>query len=92
MVACFFGKIGHVATVPLEHRTTVNSKWYTTKVFGEIRTTNKRITIVHHDSASSQYRLKLAPFWPFGQNVELICHPLYNPDLAPNGIFLFKHI
>ena len=29
MVACFFGKTGHVATVPLEHRRTVNSEWYT---------------------------------------------------------------
>jgi histone-lysine N-methyltransferase SETMAR len=34
MVACFFGKSGHVATVPLEHRRTVNSEWYTTICFG----------------------------------------------------------
>ena len=26
MVACFFGKTGHVATVPLEHRRTVHSE------------------------------------------------------------------
>ena len=30
MVACFFGKTGHVATVPLEQRRTVNSEWYIT--------------------------------------------------------------
>ena len=30
MVACFFCKTGHVATVPLERRMTVNSEWYTT--------------------------------------------------------------
>ena len=46
MVACFFGKTGHVATVPLEHRRTVNSERYTTiclpKAFEEIRKPNKR--------------------------------------------------
>ncbi|MEB2589925.1 hypothetical protein SOP87_30320, partial [Bacillus cereus] len=26
-VPCFFGKTGHVATVPLEERRTVNSEW-----------------------------------------------------------------
>jgi len=30
MVACFFGKTGHVATVPLEQRMTVNSELKTT--------------------------------------------------------------
>ena len=30
MMACFFCKTDHVATVPLEHRRTVNSEWYTT--------------------------------------------------------------
>ena len=30
MVACFFCKTGHVATVPLEHRRTVNPQWSTT--------------------------------------------------------------
>ena len=30
MVACFFGKTGHVATVPLEQGCTFNSEWHTT--------------------------------------------------------------
>ena len=46
MVACLFSKTGHVATVPFEHRRTVNPEWYTTiclpKVFGRIRKTNQR--------------------------------------------------
>ena len=46
----FFGKTGHVTTLPLEHRRTINSEWYTTiwlpKVFGEIRKTNKRRRII----------------------------------------------
>ena len=52
IVACFFDKTGYVATVPLEHRWTVNSEWYTTiclpKVFGEIPKTNKRRRIIVH--------------------------------------------
>ena len=57
MVACFLGKSGHVATVPLEHRRTVSSEWYNRiclpKVFGEIWKTNKRRgNIVHLDNAS----------------------------------------
>ena len=27
-----------------------------------------------------------------GQNVELMGHPPYSPDLAPNDFFLFQHI
>ena len=44
MVACSFGKTCHVATVPIEHRRTVNlsGTLHLPKVFGEIRKTNKR--------------------------------------------------
>ena len=51
MIACFFGKTGHVAIVPLEQRRTVNSEWYTTiclpVVFQEIRKTNRQRRIDH---------------------------------------------
>ena len=30
IIACFFGKTGHVAIIQLEQRRTVNSEWYTT--------------------------------------------------------------
>ena len=58
MVACFFGKTGQVATVPLGHRRTVNSERYTTiclpKLFGEIRKANERRAIIFlHGNASS---------------------------------------
>ncbi|GFT74146.1 HTH_48 domain-containing protein [Nephila pilipes] len=58
MIACFFGINGHVATVALEQRRTVNSEWYTTiclpEVIGEIRKKQKnRRIILHHDNASS---------------------------------------
>ena len=95
-VACFFGKTGHVATVPLEQRRTVNSEWYTTiclpEVFGEIRKTNKRRRIiVHHDNAGSHTSAQTSAFLT-GQNVELMGHPPYSPDLASNDFFLFPHI
>ena len=64
---------------------TVNSElhWiYLPKVFGEIRKTNKRRPIiVHHDNA-----------FLTGQNVELMGHPPYSPDLAHNDLSLFPHI
>jgi len=50
IVWCFFGKTGHVATVSLEQRRTVNSEWCTTsclpEVFGKIRNTNMRTRII----------------------------------------------
>lgn len=96
MVACFFGINGHVATVPLHERRTVNSDWYTTiclpKVLEEIRKTNKtRRIILHHDNASSHTSAKTREYLS-GQNIELMGHPAYSPDLAPNDFFLFPHI
>ena len=46
MIACFFGKTGHVAIVPLEQCKTVNSEWCTIiclpVVFQEKGKTNRR--------------------------------------------------
>ncbi|XP_037949325.1 uncharacterized protein LOC119680542 [Teleopsis dalmanni] len=66
MVACFFGKTGHVATVPFEQRRTVTSEWYTTclpEVFGEIRKTNeRRQIIVHYDNENSHTSAQTSAF------------------------------
>ena len=96
MVACFFGINGHAATVPLEERRTVNSEWYTTicllEVFGEMRKTNRRRRIIfHHDNASSHTSAQTSAFLST-ENIELMGHPPYSPDLAPNDFFLFPHI
>lgn len=96
MIACFFGITGHVATVPLEQRRTVNSEWYTTiclpEVLGEIRKKKRqRRIILHHDNASSHTSAETTTYLT-GQNVELMGHPPYSPDLAPNDFFLFPHI
>ena len=91
MIACFFGKTGHVAIVPLEQRRTVNSKWQTTiclaVVFQEIRKTHRqrRITF-HHDNVTSHTSAQTTAFST--QNID----PPYSPDLAPNYFFLFPYV
>ena len=96
MVACFFGKIGHFATIALEQCRTVNSEWYTTHclpvVFQEIRKTNlRRRIILHHDNASSHTSAQTTAFLST-QSIVLMKHPPYSPDLAPNDFFLFPYV
>ena len=83
MLACFFCKTGHVATVPLEHRRRVNSEWYTTiclpNVFGEIRKTNKKRRInAYNSNASSRTSAQISAFLN-GQNVELMGDLTWHP-------------
>ncbi|GFS96965.1 uncharacterized protein NPIL_468521, partial [Nephila pilipes] len=79
MIACFFGINGHVATVALEQRRTVNSEWYTTiclpEVIGEIRKKQKnRRIILHHDNASSHTSTQTKAFLT-ERKIELMGHP-----------------
>ncbi|GFS95404.1 uncharacterized protein NPIL_598891 [Nephila pilipes] len=79
MIACFFGINGHVATVELEQRRTVNSEWYTTiclpEVIGEIRKKQKnRRIILHHDNASSHTSTQTKAFLT-ERKIELMGHP-----------------
>ena len=87
----FFRKAGHVATVPLMQRRTVNSEWYTTicltKVYGEIRKTNKRRRIILHQDNASSHTFRQTTEYLSTQNIELIGHPAYSPDLAPYIFF-----
>lgn len=96
MVACFFTKTGHVATVALENQKTVNSAWYTTnclpKVFNKLRENNpRRRIILHHDNASSHTSHQTTEYLNT-EKIELMGHPPYSPDLAPNDFFLFPRI
>ena len=60
MIACFFAKFGHVATIPLEDRKTVSADWYVNhcllKVFQawckRRPRTGVRGLLLHHDNAS----------------------------------------
>lgn len=96
MVASFVAKGGHVATIVLEDRKTVNADWYTTvclpQVITEFRKNNsRRRMILHHDNASSHTARQTKTFLS-SQNVEILDHPPYSPDLSPNDFFTFPKI
>ncbi|KAG7308967.1 hypothetical protein JYU34_004823 [Plutella xylostella] len=96
MVASFVSKTGHVATIPLQEQRTVTADWYTTvclpEVVRELRKTNpNRRIILHHDNASSHTARKTRTFLNM-ENVELMDHPPYSPDLSPNDYFTFPRI
>lgn len=96
MVACFFSITGHVATVPLVEQRTVTANWYVIigfpAAFEEVRKTNpRRRIILHHDNASAPTAHQTLAYLK-NENVELMTHPSYSPDLAPNEFILFPKI
>ena len=96
MVATFISKTGHVATIPLQDQRPVTADWYTTiclpEVIAELRKTNpERRIILHQDNASSHTARKTIEFLT-QQNVEMLDHPPYSPDLSPNDFFIFPKI
>ncbi|CAH2009022.1 unnamed protein product [Acanthoscelides obtectus] len=95
MVA-FVSKAGHIATIPLNEQRTVTAYWYTTiclpKVITELRKINpERRIILHQDNASSHTAQKTRQYLT-EENVELLDHPPYSPDLSPNDFFTFPKI
>ena len=96
IIACFFGKTGHVVNVPLEQRRTVNSEWYTTicltVVFQVNRKINRRRRItLHHDNSSSHTLAQTTAFLST-ENFDFMSHPLYSHDLATNDFFSFPYV
>lgn len=96
MVASFFGRIGHYATIVLEDQKTVTAKWYTNNclplVLEKVREKRPRSRILlHHDNASSHTAKQTIDYLATA-NVELLGHPPYSPDLAPCDFYLFPKI
>ncbi|CAH1995549.1 unnamed protein product [Acanthoscelides obtectus] len=96
MVATFVSKEGHIATIPLNEQRTVTADWYTTiclpKIITELRKINpERIIILHQDNASSHTTQKTRQYLR-EENVELLDHPQYSPDLSSNDFFTFPKI
>lgn len=96
MVASFVSKSGHVATVPLQERRTVTAEWYITvclpEIFSKLRKSNPaRRVILHHDNASSHTARRTNDFLNL-ENIELMNHPPYSPDLSPNDFFTFPRM
>ncbi|EFN86181.1 hypothetical protein EAI_11269, partial [Harpegnathos saltator] len=54
-------------------------------------TNRRRRTILHQDNASSHTSAQTRDFLRT-EKVELMGHPPYSPDLAPNDFFLFPQI
>ena len=68
MIACFFGYTGHVTTVALEDRRTVNTDWYIiiclSEVINELRRINRNCRIIlHHDNASCHTACQTVDFF-----------------------------
>ncbi|CAH1994001.1 unnamed protein product [Acanthoscelides obtectus] len=86
----------HIATLPLNEQITVTADWYTTiclpKVITELRKINPaRKIILHQDNASSHTAQKTRQYLT-EENVKLMDHPPYSPDLGPNDFFTFPKI
>ena len=91
MVACFFGKTGHVATVPLK-QSTVDSEWYTTISLKKFeKRTRQDESLFTMAMLVLAHRLKSAPFW-----ASKISNWWVSRRTAltwnPNGFFLFPQL
>ncbi|CAH1988540.1 unnamed protein product [Acanthoscelides obtectus] len=96
MVATFVSKADHIGTILLNEERTVTAYWYTTiclpKVIPELRKINpERRIILHQDNASSHTAQKTRQYLT-EENLELLDHPPYSPDLSPNDFFTFPKI
>ena len=96
MVASFFRITGHIITVPIEDRRSVNAEWYSTiclpRVLDRMRELRpKSRLIVHHDNASSHSAHQTVRFLT-NSGAEILGHPPYSPDLAPCDFFLFPTV
>ncbi|CAH2012905.1 unnamed protein product [Acanthoscelides obtectus] len=81
---------------PTTAQRTVTADWYTTiclpKVIKELRKINpERRIILHQDNASSHTAQKTRQYLT-KENVELLDHPPYSPDLGPKDFFAFPKI
>jgi [histone H3]-lysine36 N-dimethyltransferase SETMAR len=99
MVATFFSKTGHVATVTLEEGKTVTANWYTQICLPEViknlkerrPRTGTRGILLHHDNAPAHKASKTMDFLKENQ-IHLVGHPPYSPDLAPCDFYLFPKV
>ena len=99
MIACFFAKFGHVATIPHEDRKTVTADWYVNhcvpKIFQARYTrrprTGFRGLLLHHDNASVHTAAVTLDFVA-ANDFQLVIRPPYSPDLAPCDWILFYYV
>ncbi|CAH1965519.1 unnamed protein product [Acanthoscelides obtectus] len=96
VVATFLSKACHIATIPLNEQRTVTADWYTTiclpKVITELRKINPERRIILHQYNASSHTAQKTRQYLTEENVELLDHPPYSPDLSPNDFFTFPKI
>ena len=94
-----FTKSGHIKTVPLDDRKTVNAQWYCEVCIpGVLQALREqrpkcgtRGLLWHHDNASAHTAVRTLDFLE-AEGVQLLPHPPYSPDLAPCDFFLFPKV
>ena len=99
MIACFFAKIGHIATIQLEDRKTVTADWYVNhclpKVFQAWCKRRPRTGVhgllLYHDNASV-YTTAVTLDFLAASDVQLVMNSPHSPDLAPCDWFLFLSV
>ena len=99
MIACFFAKLCHVATILLEDRKTVTADWYVNHCLTEVfqawckrrPRTGVRGPLLHHDNATAHTTAVTLDFLA-ANDVQLVTHPPYSPDLVPCHWFLFPSV
>ena len=99
MTACFFAKIGHVATIPLEDRKTVTADWYVNHCLPKVfqtwckrrPQTRVRGLLLHHDNASVHTAAVTLDFLA-ASDAQLVTQSPYSPDLVPCNWFLFPSV
>ena len=99
MIACFFAKFRHVATIPLEDRKTVTADWYVNHCVPKIfqarckrrPRTGVRGLLLHHDNASVHTTAVTLDFVA-ANDFQLVIRPPYSPDLVPCDCYLFYYV
>ena len=94
-----FGGTGHVATVPLDDRRTVNGTWYVNHCIPQVidawqskhpRSELQRL-LWHHDNASAYTAAQTMDIF-MHNSIQLVTHPPYSPDLAACDFLLFPTV
>jgi transposase len=99
MVATFFNKGGHLATVSLQHGKTVTAQWYTDTCLPKVldawstRRPKDRFRHLrfHHDNAPAHTAIRTMDYLA-EKSIRTLPHPPYSPDLAPADFFLFGFV
>ena len=96
MIACFSANFGHVVIIPLKVRKTVTANWYVNHCLPKVfqasckrhPRTGVRGLLLDHDNANAHTAAVTLDF-PATNDVQLVTHPPYSPDLVPCDWFLF---